>query len=130
MQARRQTQSYLRSLFAQRGIGPQHRLGQNFLIDLNIHDLIVRAAGITPRDVVLEVGPGAGAMTALMAEQASAVIAVEIDPAMARLTIETTADRPNVRVLCADALAGKNAMNPDVVDNVLAGLAVAPDREF
>ena len=37
----RQTQSYLRSLFARRGIAPRYRMGQNFLIDLNIHELIV-----------------------------------------------------------------------------------------
>ena len=42
----RQTQSYLRSLFASRGISPQRRLGQNFLIDLNIHDLIVKTAEV------------------------------------------------------------------------------------
>ena len=64
----RQTQSYLRSLFARKGISPRHRFGQNFLIDLNIHDLIVKAAEVGPGDVVLEVGPGAGALTALMAE--------------------------------------------------------------
>ena len=130
MPPRRQTQSYLRSLFAQRGIAPQHRFGQNFLIDLNIHQVIVKAAEIGPTDVILEVGPGAGAMTALMAEQASAVVAVEIDPAMAALTAEATADRPNVRVLQTDALASKNAINPEVLDSVRAGLAVAPDRQF
>ena len=42
----RQTQSYLRMLFAKRGIAPQHRYGQNFLIDLNIHDLIVKTADV------------------------------------------------------------------------------------
>ena len=63
----RQTQSYLRGLFAQRGIAPRHRLGQNFLIDLNIHELIVEEAGVGAGDVVLEVGPGAGALTAMMA---------------------------------------------------------------
>ena len=63
----RQTQSYLRSLFAQRGIAPRHRMGQNFLIDLNIHELIVEEARVGPDDVILEVGPGAGALTALMA---------------------------------------------------------------
>ena len=67
MPAHRQTQSYLRSLFARRGIAPQHRYGQNFLIDLNIHELIVKTAEVGPDDVVLEVGPGAGALTALMA---------------------------------------------------------------
>jgi 16S rRNA (adenine1518-N6/adenine1519-N6)-dimethyltransferase len=130
MPARRQTQSYLRSLFAKQGIAPQHRYGQNFLIDLNIHELIVKAAEVGPLDVVLEVGPGAGAMTALMADTASAVVAVEIDPAMARLTAAATADRPNVRVVQADALAGKHAINPEVLDSVRAGLAVAPDRRF
>jgi 16S rRNA (adenine1518-N6/adenine1519-N6)-dimethyltransferase len=126
----RQTYSYLRNLFARRGIAPQHRLGQNFLIDLNIHELIARAAAIEPRDVVLEVGPGAGALTVLMAEKASAVVAVEIDPAMAALTREAVSGHPNVRVLHVDALAGKNRINPDVLDNVRAGLAIGPDRRF
>ena len=130
MPPQRQTMSYLRNLFARRGIAPQHRYGQNFLIDLNIHELIARAAEIGPEDVILEIGPGAGALTALMAESASAVVAVEIDPGMARLTREATGGRMNVRVLNMDALASKHAINPEVLDNVRAGLAVAPDRRF
>ena len=51
----RQTQSYLRNLFARRGIAPQHRYGQNFLIDLKIHELIFKAAEIGPNDGVLEI---------------------------------------------------------------------------
>ena len=70
-------------LFSRHGVAPQHRYGQNFLIDLNIHDLIVKAADVGPDDVVLEVGPGAGAMTALMAATGAAVVAVDIDPGMA-----------------------------------------------
>ena len=126
----RQTQSYLRNLFARRGIAPQHRYGQNFLIDLNLHEVIAKAAEIGPTDVILEVGPGAGALTALMAEAASAVIAVEIDPGMARLTSEAVSHLLNVRVLNLDALANKHTMNPDVMNNVRAGMAVAPDRTF
>ena len=126
----RQTQSYLRDLFARRGIWPQHRFGQNFLIDLNIHELIARSAEIGPTDVILEIGPGAGAMTAMMARKASAVIAVEIDPAMARLTREAVGPRMNVRVLNVDALASKHTMNPEVLSNVRAGMAVLPDRTF
>jgi 16S rRNA (adenine1518-N6/adenine1519-N6)-dimethyltransferase len=126
----RQTQSYLRGLFAQRGVAPRHRYGQNFLIDLNIHDLIVKAAGVGPGDVVLEVGPGAGAMTALMASTGAAVVAVDIDPAMAALAAEATAGLQNVRVVQADALAGKNTLNPEVLDHVRSGLAVSPDRRF
>jgi 16S rRNA (adenine1518-N6/adenine1519-N6)-dimethyltransferase len=126
----RQTQSYLRELFARHGVSPQHRYGQNFLIDLNIHDLIVKTADVGPDDVVLEVGPGAGALTTLMASKGAAVVAVDIDPGMVRLASDATAGMPNVRVLLADALAGKNVMNPEVLDNVRAGLAVAPGKRF
>jgi 16S rRNA (adenine1518-N6/adenine1519-N6)-dimethyltransferase len=126
----RQTQSYLRSLFARRGIAPQHRYGQNFLIDLNLHELIVKTAEVGPDDVVLEIGPGAGALTARLAARAAAVVAVEIDPLLAALTAETVAGMPNVRVLNVDALASKSKLNPDVLDNVRAGLAVAPGRRL
>lgn len=122
----RQTQSYLRMLFARHGIAPRHRFGQNFLIDLNIHDLIVKTAEVGPDDVVLEVGPGAGALTSLMAATGATIIAVDIDPAMVALTAEATAELPNVRVLHADALQGKNTLNPLVLDNLRAGLAAAP----
>ena len=130
MSSRRQTQSYLRNLFARRGVAPQHRYGQNFLIDLNIHELIVNAAEVGPDDVILEIGPGAGALTALMAERGAAVVAVEIDPAMARLTTEAVEGRLNVRVLNVDALANKHTMNPEVLDNVRAGLAVSPEKRL
>jgi 16S rRNA (adenine1518-N6/adenine1519-N6)-dimethyltransferase len=126
----RQTQSYLRMLFAKRGIAPQHRYGQNFLIDLNIHDLIVKTADVGPDDVVLEIGPGAGALTTLMARTGAAVVAVDIDPAMVELTAEAAAGMPNVRVLLADALAGKNTMNEVVIDNIRSGLAVSPSKRL
>ena len=130
MPVHRQTQSYLRNLFARRGIAPQHRFGQNFLIDLNIHELIANAADVGPDDVVLEVGPGAGALTALMASRGAAVVAVEIDPGMARLTADATAGMPNVRVVVGDALANKHTMHPEVLDNLRAGLAVDPGRRL
>ena len=126
----RQTQSYLRSLFAERGIAPQRRLGQNFLIDLNIHDVIVKAAEVGPGDVILEVGPGTGALTALMASQGAAVVAVDVDPAMAKLASEAVAGLPDVRVLHRDALASKHELSPEVLDAVRSGLAAGPDRRF
>ena len=108
----RQTQSYLRSLFAQRGIAPRHRLGQNFLIDLNIHELIVEDG----RGRARRCGPGgrarAGALTALMAGRGAMIVAVELDPEMAALTQEAVAGFPNVRVLNTDALANKNTLSP------------------
>ncbi len=127
----RQTQSYLRSLFARRGISPQRRLGQNFLIDLNIHDVIVEAAEVGPGDVILEVGPGTGALTSLMASRgAAAIVAVDLDPAMAMLATEAVAGLPNVRVLHQDALKNKNTLSPELLDAVRAGLAGGPERRF
>jgi 16S rRNA (adenine1518-N6/adenine1519-N6)-dimethyltransferase len=122
----RQTLGYLRTLFEREGIAPRKRYGQNFLIDLNLHDVIVAAGEVGPNDVVLEVGPGAGALTRRMADLGAAVIAVEIDPAMARLTRNAVEGRPNVRVLHRDALANKNRIAPEVLDAVRAGLAVDP----
>jgi 16S rRNA (adenine1518-N6/adenine1519-N6)-dimethyltransferase len=126
----RQTQSYLRGLFAENGISPQRRLGQNFLIDLNIHALIAKTAELGAGDVILEVGPGAGALTSLVAGEVAAVVAVEVDPAMARLTARVTAELGNVRVLNADALAGKNTINPAVLDQVRGAIGEGTVRQF
>jgi 16S rRNA (adenine1518-N6/adenine1519-N6)-dimethyltransferase len=126
----RQTQSYLRSLFDQHGVSPQRRLGQNFLIDLNIHELIVSAAEVDARDVILEVGSGTGALTSLMAGRGAAMVAVDVDPAMARLTTLAVTGLANVRVLHCDALANKNTLNPAMVDAVRIELARATGKRF
>jgi 16S rRNA (adenine1518-N6/adenine1519-N6)-dimethyltransferase len=130
MPPHRQTQSYLRSLFARRGISPQRRLGQNFLIDLNIHELIVKTAEVGAGDVVLEIGSGTGALTSLMAGLGAAVVAVDVDPAMARLTAESTAGVLNVRVLCLDALATKHTLHPEMLDTVRSGMAAGKGERF
>ncbi|WP_165072646.1 16S rRNA (adenine(1518)-N(6)/adenine(1519)-N(6))-dimethyltransferase RsmA [Paludisphaera rhizosphaerae] len=117
----RQTQSYLRKLFDRHGLAPRHRLGQNFLIDLNIHDLIVEQAAIEPGDMVLEVGPGAGALTSLMASRGAKVLAVELDPGMAALATKSVAEFPNAKVLNLDALAGKHAVAPEVLETLDRG---------
>src|SRR5262249_31071514 len=117
--APRQTLSYLRKLFEERGIRPKNKLGQNFLIDLNLIDLLARSAELTRDDLVLEVGSGTGSLTTRLAEHAGAVVSVEIDTAFHYLVRETAGELKNVLLLHADALARKNEINPDV----LAGLA-------
>jgi 16S rRNA (adenine1518-N6/adenine1519-N6)-dimethyltransferase len=126
----RQTQSYLRNLFARKGIAPRHHLGQNFLVDLNIHDLIVETAGVGEEDVVLEVGPGAGALTAIMAGRGASVLAIEIDRGMAGLAEEAVVGLPGARVMNADALASKNTLNPSVVEEVRAMMNTATGKVF
>ena len=65
----RQTLSYLRSLFEAHGLQAKSKLGQNFLIDLNLLDLIVRTAELDKSDAVLEVGTGTGSLTARLADK-------------------------------------------------------------
>src|SRR5438046_9902662 len=79
----RQTLSYLRQLFEAHGLEAKSKLGQNFLIDLNLLDLIVRTAELDKSDAVLEVGTGTGSLTARLAEHAGAVVTVEVDTAIA-----------------------------------------------
>jgi 16S rRNA (adenine1518-N6/adenine1519-N6)-dimethyltransferase len=105
-------------------------LGQNFLIDLNIHELIVKTAEVGAGDVVLEIGSGTGALTSLMAGLGAAVVAVDVDPAMARLTAESTAGVLNVRVLCLDALATKHTLHPEMLDTVRSGMAAGKGERF
>src|SRR6266852_1496680 len=111
----RQTQSYLRNLFQSRGIQPKSKLGQCFLIYLNLLDILVQTAELTPKNVVLEVGSGTGSLTGQMADRAGGVLAVEIDPSFVDLIRETLGDRENVRVFHADALKNKNEINPHVL---------------
>jgi 16S rRNA (adenine1518-N6/adenine1519-N6)-dimethyltransferase len=116
--APRQTQSYLRELFQVNRLHPKNKLGQNFLIDLNLVDFIVRAAELTRADLAFEVGSGTGSLTARLAEVAGSVLSVEIDPAFHQLACETVHAHDNVRIVLADALKNKNQMNPEVVANL------------
>src|SRR5207247_3770819 len=102
-------------LLASHGILPKNKLGQNFLIDLNLIDLVVRTAELTPADLVLEVGTGTGSLTARLAETAGAIVSVEVDPVMQDMARELLGDRTNVRLLRADALRNKNELNPAVL---------------
>lgn len=111
----RQTLSYLRNLFAERGIKPKNKLGQNFLIDLNLLDLILRSAELTAEDLALEVGSGTGSLTVRLLEQAGAVVSIELDPAFAALTDEEVKQRDRVALLRSDVLKNKNELNPDVL---------------
>jgi 16S rRNA (adenine1518-N6/adenine1519-N6)-dimethyltransferase len=111
----RQTLSYLRNLFEERGIKPRNKLGQNFLIDLNLIDLLLRAAELAPEDLVVEIGSGTGSLTAKLVGHAGAVLSVEIDPAFHTLVHEGLGDRENLVLLHADVLANKNRLNPDVL---------------
>ena len=86
------------------GFGFQKRFGQNFLIDGNVVEKIVREAGITKDDFVLEIGPGIGTMTQILCENAREVAAVEIDKNLIPILAETLAPYDNVTVINEDIL--------------------------
>ena len=113
--APRQTLGYLRDLFAARGIHPKKKLGQNFLIDLNVMDLILRAAEIDKRDIILEIGTGTGSLTGRLATDAGAVLSVEIDRDFHHLATEKVSHQSNATLLCCDILKSKNLLNPAVL---------------
>jgi len=126
----RQTKTFLMQRFREVGIEPATRHGQNFLIDLNLQQLIVDAAELTDQDVVLEVGTGTGALTARMAQQAAAVVTVEIDGHLFELASEQLLDCENVTLLRQDALRNKNQFDPRVMEAVGEKLAAGAGRRF
>ncbi|MGE3285871.1 MAG: 16S rRNA (adenine(1518)-N(6)/adenine(1519)-N(6))-dimethyltransferase RsmA [Pseudonocardia sp.] len=83
----------VRSLAERLGIRPTKRLGQNFVHDPNTVRRIVRAAGLAPDDVVVEVGPGLGSLTLALLPAVAHVHAVEIDRALAVQLPDTAAER-------------------------------------
>lgn len=79
--------------------------GQHFLADSGIARRIVAAAEIGPGESVIEVGPGGGALTALLAETPGRVLAVEIDPRRAAALERDFSSSENVRVVAGDFLS-------------------------
>lgn len=86
------------------GIRLSKSLGQNFLTDANILRKIIDTAEVDKNDLVLEIGPGIGALTSCLAERAGRVVAVEIDRRLMAPLSETLKEYENVRLINADIL--------------------------
>ncbi len=117
----------IRDLAARLGVTPTRKLGQNFVHDANTVRRIVRAAGLAPDDVVLEVGPGLGSLTLGLLPAARRVVAVEIDPRLAGVLPRTVAAHApryadRLSVLTADALAVPAAALPEAPTALVANL--------
>ncbi len=82
----------------------QKKFGQNFLIDQGIVEKIVREAGVTKDDFVLEIGPGIGTMTQILCENAREVAAVEIDRKLIPILNDTLSEYDNVTIINDDIL--------------------------
>lgn len=126
----RQTISYLNRRFAEVGLNPNKRHGQNFLIDLNLIQLLADSAQLTPDDVVLEVGTGTGSLTGLLAAKARHVVTVEIDQHLHQMAQEELEEYENITFLHQDALKNKNNFAPEVLETVQAEFVKYPGAVF
>lgn len=107
----------LMALFKQYGLSPRRPLGQNFLIDANIVEKITAAVEAKEKDAIIEVGPGAGALTLNLAKTGAELIILEIDRGLVRLLTDLLKPWPRVKIIEGDAL------NADW--NALAGSFIA-----
>jgi 16S rRNA (adenine1518-N6/adenine1519-N6)-dimethyltransferase len=127
-----QTLASIRALLDARGLAPRKALGQNFLIDHNLIAKLVDAAwaaaaelGLGSDPLVLEIGPGTGALTHALLDRGARVVASELDAGLAGLLRETVPPRragegsamapARFTLVEGDCLAGKHALNPAVL---------------
>lgn len=96
--------SQVKSWCIENGFHPNRTLGQNFLIDRNVLDAIIAAAGVCEGQRVLEIGPGLGVLTEAMLAAGASVVAVEKDSRLASRLAEALGHPKNLTVVQADAL--------------------------
>jgi len=87
------------------GLHPDKRLGQNFLVDQSALLKIMEIAAISPEDAVLEVGPGLGGLTSLLAAEARRVVAVELDGRLIPILKQVLSPFSNIQLVQGDILA-------------------------
>lgn len=94
----------VKKLLRQAGLKARKSLGQHFLVDEAVLNTVVEAAELSPKDTVIEVGPGLGILTTELVNRAGDVVAVELDTKLASLLGRRLASLANLRVINADIL--------------------------
>ncbi|MGR3176951.1 MAG: 16S rRNA (adenine(1518)-N(6)/adenine(1519)-N(6))-dimethyltransferase RsmA [Candidatus Anammoxibacter sp.] len=113
-----QTLTWLKSALSKNGIRPNKRFGQNFLIDQNLLRFIVKSGQVDENDIVLEIGPGTGILTQIIAEKAKCVVAVEIDKRLYEFIKENVGLRENVTLINRDVLKNKSHLEPSIISTI------------
>ena len=117
-----QTKQQIRDALDAAGTEPRHRFGQNFMIDGNLVRLVAESGMLTTGDLAIEVGPGTGTLTDELLARAGRVIAVEIDRDLAGMLRQRFADQAKFQLIEGDALAGKHALNPELLVAIKAAI--------
>lgn len=110
--------SAFRAALAEAGFRPTKTRGQNFLVDTNMARAIAADAGVGEGDFVLEIGPGCGMLSVQLAARGVRLLAVEIEPRLARVAERFLADAPQAEVLVVDVLQGKHRLAPEVLERL------------
>ena len=113
-----QTKQDIERLLAGAGTQPKHRLGQNFLIDLNLMRLLIQDAHLNEQDIVLEVGTGTGSFSEGIAEQCGRLVTVEYDTALFNIARSRLNQFDNVTQLNMDILENKNTLQGEVLKTI------------
>jgi len=121
--AKVRTKRELAALFRHLGLHPRKHLGQNFLVDHNLLEFMVRAADVGPGDLVVDIGCGTGLLTAHLAEAAGKVIGLDFDRRLLAICSRYLEGRANVALVCGDALASKHTLSPTLLEPVERELA-------
>ena len=93
----------LRALLSAHDIRPRKHWGQNFLVSKPILKRMLSVADVQPKDTVLEIGGGVGALTLPLTEQAKQVVVYERDPSLCKILKERLVELPNAQLRCEDA---------------------------
>lgn len=126
----RQTLSFLSKTLQRAGLHPKTKYGQNFLIDLNLLDILIQGADLGPADVVLEIGTGMGSLTKTLAARAGWVITVEVDRDLQKIAAKELGSYSNFNLLCIDALRNKNHLRVEVLQAVADAMSKIPGAKF
>ncbi|MFW6161984.1 MAG: 16S rRNA (adenine(1518)-N(6)/adenine(1519)-N(6))-dimethyltransferase RsmA [Planctomycetota bacterium] len=112
------TKRDIEAIFRYFGLRASKRLGQNFLVDHNLLDLMVREAQVSARDLALDIGSGTGMLTAHLADAAGKVLGFEVDRRLFAIASRFLGDRANVALIQGDVLASKHALAPRLTEAV------------
>ena len=111
---RKSTQNHVRDLIRSNKLHAKKRFGQNYLLDDNILENIVKAAKLTSKTNVIEIGPGLGSLTRYLVESSKALLAYEIDTDLSEILLDMFKDRDDFSLRSTDFL--KVDIEKDVIE--------------